>query len=94
MKNLSVLVTVLGLAHTAVADTQTFVTTATDGVTVHGELYTAAGVGKHAPLILLFHQGASNGRAEYEPLAPRLLERGYNLVSIDQRDGSRYVADG
>mgnify|MGYP001816937632 CR=1 FL=1 len=75
---------VSGLCH---AETRTFTTETTDGVTIHGEIYTQTGTAKSAPLLLLFHQGASNGRAEYEPLAPRLLARGYNLVAIDQRRG-------
>lgn len=71
----------------AAADRQSFTTITSDGVTVHGDVYTTAGVSRDAPLILLFHQGASNARAEYAPLAPRLLAEGYNLVAIDQRRG-------
>jgi pimeloyl-ACP methyl ester carboxylesterase len=87
MKDVLKLIALIGVTQTAGAETQTFTTTTTDGITVHGELYTSPGVSRDAPLILLFHQGASNGRAEYEPLAPRLLEQGYNLISIDQRRG-------
>jgi len=69
------------------AETRSVTMTAADGITVYGEVYTASGVPKTAPLILLFHQGASNSRSEYEPLVPRLLDAGYNLVAIDQRRG-------
>jgi pimeloyl-ACP methyl ester carboxylesterase len=58
-----------------------------DGVTVYGEVYTAPGIAKSAPLILLFHQGGGDSRGEYTPLVPRLLDAGYNLVAIDQRRG-------
>jgi len=87
MRCLLALIAFAGTAQLASAETKTFTTTTADGVTVHGELYTSAGVSRNAPLILLFHQGASNGRAEYVPLAPRLLDAGYNLISIDQRRG-------
>ena len=56
-----------------------------DGVTLSGDLYMAHGAS--APLILLFHQGASNARAEYLPVAPRLIDAGFNLLAIDQRRG-------
>ncbi len=58
-----------------------------DGVTVYGEVYKAADAPMSAPVILLFHQGASNSRAEYEPLVARLIEAGYHAVAIDQRRG-------
>ena len=58
-----------------------------DGVTVYGEIYRGETTPGDAPLILLFHQGASNSRAEYRALVPRLLENGYNLLAIDQRRG-------
>lgn len=58
----------------------------TDGVTVHGDLYTAS-EDRAAPLVLLFHQGGGDARGEYGPLVPRLLERGYHALAIDQRRG-------
>ena len=58
-----------------------------DGITVYGEVYQAPDMPKSAPLILLFHQGASNSRAEYEPLVVRLLDAGYHAIAIDQRRG-------
>jgi alpha-beta hydrolase superfamily lysophospholipase len=77
----------LTFAGDAKAEARTVRMTAADGVTVYGEVYTSPGVAKSAPLILLFHQGASNSRSEYEPLVPRLLDAGYNLLAIDQRRG-------
>lgn len=38
------------------------------------------------PIILLFHQAASNG-AEYAQIAPRLVRLGYNTLAVDQRAG-------
>jgi len=87
MKTLIALLALAFASGMSLAETRTFGTETSDGVTVYGEIYTADGVAKNAPLILLFHQGASNGRAEYEPLVPVLLAEGYNLVSIDQRRG-------
>ena len=87
MKRLIALAALACVSGTSIAETRSFTTEAADGVTVHGEIYVEDGRSKNAPLILLFHQGASNGRAEYEPLAPRLLANGYNLISIDQRRG-------
>ena len=57
-----------------------------DGVDVYGDLHTVV-EGKSAPLILLFHQGAANARAEYSAMIPVLLAEGYNVLAIDQRRG-------
>lgn len=58
-----------------------------DGVTIHGDLY-EADAPKDAPIILLFHQGASNARGEYgDFIAPKLVEAGYHVLAIDQRNG-------
>lgn len=62
------------------------VLTAADGVRVHATWYRSPEtVGK--PVILLFHQGGASGVAEYAPIIPRLRERGFNLLLIDQRRG-------
>jgi alpha-beta hydrolase superfamily lysophospholipase len=86
MRNLTGLLIFLA-ALTAHADSETFTFDTTDGVTVYGEVYEATGMPKTAPVILLFHQGAHNSRAEYEPIIPRLLNAGYHAVAIDQRRG-------
>lgn len=69
---------------------------AKDGVRVHADLYLASPAGgtddresaKDGPLILMFHQAASNA-AEYETIAPRLVEAGYSCLAVDQRAGGR-----
>ncbi len=55
-----------------------------DGVTVYGARYPAAG--KAVATILLFHQAGSN-RAEYATIAPRLAKAGFDAIAIDQRSG-------
>jgi len=59
---------------------------AKDYVWVHADLYTVE-KGKRAPIVLLFHQAGSNGRAEYEYHIPKLTEQGYNVLVVDQRNG-------
>lgn len=61
-----------------------------DGITIYGDLY-LSDKGKSAPIILLFHQGGGNARAEYQTIIPRLLEKSYNLMAIDQRQGGSYL---
>jgi alpha-beta hydrolase superfamily lysophospholipase len=61
--------------------------TAKDGVQVFGNLFPAEG-GNSQPLILLFHQAASNGLAEYQNIIPQLLGMGYHLLVVDLREGS------
>ena len=60
--------------------------TTKDGVLIYGDYYHT---GSEYPIILLFHQGGSNGRAEYTPIIPSLLERNYNILTIDQRQGGQ-----
>ncbi|GAB5520777.1 MAG: hypothetical protein RhofKO_30280 [Rhodothermales bacterium] len=57
-----------------------------DGLTIYGDLYLGS-EGKEGPLVLAFHQGGGNARAEYGPLVPRLLTEGYTVLTIDQRSG-------
>lgn len=61
-------------------------TQAEDGVTVFGTSY-FADLSTDAPLIVLFHQGGSNGRAEYAPLIPWLNAEGYRAIAWDLRAG-------
>lgn len=67
-------------------DATTITTQASDGVTVYGERY-YGNLDSTTPLILLFHQGGSNGRAEYKPLADWLNDAGYRAIAWDQRTG-------
>jgi len=60
--------------------------TAADGVTVFGTASFAA-LPDTAPLIVLFHQGGSNARAEYEPLIPWLNQNGFRTIAWDLRVG-------
>ncbi len=57
-----------------------------DGITIYGDVHLGP-QGKTGPLILAFHQGASNARAEYTAMIPRLLAQGYSVLTIDQRSG-------
>ncbi len=61
-------------------------TTTADGVTIHGQAY-GMELGASAPLLLLFHQGRSSGRGEYEALVPWLVGAGYRAIAWDQRFG-------
>jgi dienelactone hydrolase len=80
-----VLVAGLGLVPKVAAPPPGTVTfAAADGVTIYADSY--AGPSPKAPVILLFHQ-AQSSRNEYAPIAPRLVELGYNVLAIDQRSG-------
>ena len=57
---------------------------AADGVTIYADSYVAADA--TAPVILLFHQ-AESSKNEYAPIAPQLVNLGYNVIAIDQRSG-------
>jgi len=59
---------------------------AEDYVWVNADIYTVE-KGKRAPIVLLFHQAGSNGRAEYAYHIPKLIENGYNVMVVDQRSG-------
>lgn len=59
----------------------------TDSIQVYGDLYE---VNKKGSTLLLFHQGGSNARAEYGPIIPRLIEKGFNIIAIDQRSGGQW----
>ena len=60
---------------------------ATDGTLLSADLY-AARDETRAPIILLFHQAASNG-GEYADIAPHLVELGWNALAVDTRAGGR-----
>jgi pimeloyl-ACP methyl ester carboxylesterase len=59
---------------------------AADGVRVYADLHLGSR-GTDGPLILLFHQAGGDGRGEYGPIVPRLLEAGYSVLVTDQRNG-------
>lgn len=57
-----------------------------DGVNIYGEPW-FGDMGNEAPLVLLFHQGGSNGRGEYKPLQEWLNAAGFRAIAWDQRSG-------
>lgn len=59
-----------------------------DGVRIFGDWY-SAGQDKAAPVIALFHQGGGDARGEYAQIAPRLVENGFHVLAVDQRNGGR-----
>jgi alpha-beta hydrolase superfamily lysophospholipase len=77
------LVVIMGLAVPAYAQ-KPVTLTASDGVKVYADFYPAGSNSQF--YILLFHQAGSN-RAEYAPIAPRLVKLGFNCLAIDQRSG-------
>ena len=60
--------------------------TTSDGVTIYGEKY-FGDLSEGAPLVLLFHQGGSNGRGEYAEIGGWLNEHGYRAIAWDLREG-------
>jgi hypothetical protein len=66
--------------------TTTITTQTSDGITIFGETYFGE-LEATAPLILLFHQGGSNGRSEYAPLVEQINNSGYRAIAWDQRSG-------
>jgi hypothetical protein len=74
---------IIGLARPVYAQKQVTIT-ASDGVKVFTDFYPAGG--NSQPYILLFHQAGSN-RAEYAPIATRLVKLGFNCLAIDVHSG-------
>ncbi len=58
-----------------------------DSIKIYGDLYE---LDKKGNIILLFHQGGSNARGEYGPIIPKLIEKGFNILAIDQRVGGQF----
>ena len=56
---------------------------AADGVLVHAARYPATG---HRGIVVAFHMAGSN-KAEYAPIAPRLVRDGFTVIAVDQRSG-------
>lgn len=55
-----------------------------DGTVIHADLYVRPGAGRK--MAILFHQMGSSGK-EYESIAPKLVELGYDCVAPDMRGG-------
>ncbi len=81
---LAVLIASLGLVPPLGTPPPAFELIAADGVHVYAQPYESSS--PKAPVILLFHQ-AGSGKSEYAPIAPRLVELGFNALAIDQRSG-------
>lgn len=62
---------------------------AADGGTVYADLH-VADQDETAPFIILFHQAGSNGRGEYANIIPKLTDKGYSILVVDQRSGGGY----
>lgn len=58
---------------------------AADGVKVFGQFYEAKS-GQHKKVILCFHQAGSSSW-EYATIAPKFVEKGFDVLAIDQRSG-------
>ncbi len=68
----------------AVKAVETFTFASEDGLPITADLYLQHA--KDAPFIVLFHQ-AGWSRGEYQEIAPRLVELGFNCMAVDQRSG-------
>lgn len=77
--SLVIVTSVLSLANSAEVSYK-----AADGVTVYAD-YVAA-QGQSRGLIALFHQ-ANGSRLEYEKIAPKLNQLGFETLAVDQRSG-------
>lgn len=74
------------LLHPCRAAEPSTVTFASDGgVTITADYYEAS-ADKSTPLILLFHRAGSS-RGEYQEIAPKLVEAGFNCLAADLRSG-------
>ncbi len=59
--------------------------TASDGLVVFGDRYSAGASDK--PVVVLFHQGGGSSRGEYASIAPTLQDEGYDVLAFDLRRG-------
>lgn len=57
-----------------------------DSIKIVGDLYE---LDKKGSTILLFHQGGSNARGEYDSIIPKLIDKDFNVLAIDQRMGGQ-----
>ena len=89
MLHVAALIAGLGLVPPLGTPSPSIVLNASDGVQVYAQAYPTAD--PRAPVILLFHQAGSD-KGEYAPIAPRLVELGFNALAIDQRSGGDLFA--
>ena len=81
----------MGLVPPLAPSDSSLVLTASDGVKIYARSYPAQKA--RAPVVLLFHQAGSS-KSEYAPIAPRLVELGFNALAIDQRSGGNLYEPG
>jgi alpha-beta hydrolase superfamily lysophospholipase len=62
--------------------------TTADGIAIYGQQH-FADLGLKAPLVLLFHQGGSNGQGEYNETIPWLNKQGFRAITWDLRSGGK-----
>ena len=61
-----------------------------DSIKIFGDLYE---LDKKENTILLFHQSGSNAKGEYASIIPKLIDKGFNILAIDQRVGGQYYGN-
>jgi len=81
----------MGLVPPLTPSDSSLILTAADGVKVYARSYATAKPG--APVVLLFHQAGSS-KTEYDPIAPRIVQLGMNVLAIDQRSGGDLYVPG
>jgi len=81
---LFLLVLLLATATALAANSQSISFKSADGILITADSYTPHAAS--SPLILLFHQAGSS-RGEYNEIAPRLNELGFNCIAVDLRSG-------
>jgi pimeloyl-ACP methyl ester carboxylesterase len=54
-----------------------------NGKKVFADQYFQSKKGKTKRAVLLLHQGGSNGRGEYSPIIPKLLDANFNVLTVD-----------
>ncbi len=70
----------------APAETFDLIAEAKDGIQIYGTA-SFSDLPTSSPLIVLFHQGGSNVRGEYQSIIPWLNENGYRVAAWDLRAG-------
>ncbi len=88
MKVLFSLLIMLTLSCNVIAQ-QTLNFPSEDGLIITADLYRAKKNDSKKTFIVLFHQAGSS-RGEYQNIAPRLTELGYDALAIDQRSGGSF----
>gem|GEM_PF-5977157 len=75
---------ILATAPALASNSQSISFKSADGILITADSYVPHTT--TSPLILLFHQAGSS-RGEYNEIAPRLNELGFNCIAVDLRSG-------